>query len=40
VRDVPAIRGAMSGAGRLRFENGEAHTTGEIVAMKLSQGGV
>lgn len=40
VRDVPAIRGAMSGAGRLRLENGVAHTTGDIVTMKLAQGEV
>ncbi len=38
IQDVPAIRGALSGAGRLRFENGVAHTTGDIEAMKLVQG--
>jgi autotransporter translocation and assembly factor TamB len=40
VRDVSAMRGAVSGAGRLRLENGEAHTTGDIETMKLAQGEV
>ncbi|MEO6789229.1 MAG: translocation/assembly module TamB domain-containing protein, partial [Chthoniobacteraceae bacterium] len=40
LRDVPAVHGAISGAGSLRFEKGEARTTGRIEMMKLSQGDV
>ena len=40
LRDVPAIRGAMTGGGKVRFENGVAHTTGDLRTMKLSQGAV
>ncbi|MEO6785426.1 MAG: hypothetical protein ABI318_04770, partial [Chthoniobacteraceae bacterium] len=40
LRDVPAVHGAISGAGSLRFEKGEARTTGTIETMKLSQGDV
>jgi hypothetical protein len=40
LRGVPAIRGAMTGGGKVRFENGEAHTTGDIRTMQLSQGAV
>ncbi len=38
--NVPALHGAMSGAGKVRFENGEAYTTGAIETMKLTQGEV
>jgi hypothetical protein len=38
--DVPALHGAMTGDGRLRVENGEAHTTGDIGMAQFSQGKV
>ena len=38
--NVPALHGAMSGAGKVKFENGEAHTTGAIETAKLEQGAV
>ena len=35
--DLPGLHGAVSGAGRLRIENGEAHTVGDIEATQLLQ---
>ncbi len=40
LRDLPGVHGAVAGGGSLRFENGEAHTTGKIETAKFSQGGV
>lgn len=37
LQGLPEVHGAVSGAGKLHLENGEAHTTGQLETAKLSQ---